>query len=319
MSRGKKWIVAALVLLVLGVLICAASYRAFGFDLGKLSTVKLVTKTYDVSEEFRSIRIDGDTEKISFVLSRDGSCSVVCLEEEDDPHQVSVQGDTLRIERNVRQKAHINFGIMTERPAITVYLPETAYEALTVDADTGDVEVPAELCFVSISVTLDTGSVRCQASAEGDISIRTDTGRITVSDLTADGMKLASDTGWIEAANVDVRGDLEITEDTGRVTMDHVTCRNFTSRGDTGDLVMTKVLASGEFNLERSTGDIEFKDCDADTIVVITDTGDVFGTLLSDKVFLTRSDTGRIQVPETITGGTCKITTDTGDIRIEIR
>ena len=33
---------------------------------------------------------------------------------------------------------------MTERPAITVYLPETAYEALTVDADTGDVEVPAE-------------------------------------------------------------------------------------------------------------------------------------------------------------------------------
>jgi hypothetical protein len=40
--------------------------------------------------------------------------------------------------------------------------------------------------------------------------------------------------------------------------------------------------------------------------------------LLSEKVFITKSDTGRIDVPETVTGGKCKITTDTGSIRIYI-
>ena len=51
---------------------------------------------------------------------------------------------------------------------------------------------------------------------------------------------------------------------------------------------------------------------------VETDTGDVTGSLLSDKVFITKSDTGSIDVPKTVTGGKCEITTDTGDIKIEI-
>ena len=49
-----------------------------------------------------------------------------------------------------------------------------------------------------------------------------------------------------------------------------------------------------------------------------THTGDVSGNLLSDKVFITETDTGRIDVPKTTTGGKCEIKTDTGDIRISI-
>jgi len=45
-----------------------------------------------------------------------------------------------------------------------------------------------------------------------------------------------------------------------------------------------------------------------------TDTGNVTGTLLSEKVFLVETDTGRINVPRTTAGGVCEITTDTGDV-----
>jgi hypothetical protein len=44
----------------------------------------------------------------------------------------------------------------------------------------------------------------------------------------------------------------------------------------------------------------------------------VKGSLLTDKIFVTQSDTGKVDVPETVSGGKCKVTTDTGDIRIEI-
>ena len=36
------------------------------------------------------------------------------------------------------------------------------------------------------------------------------------------------------------------------------------------------------------------------------------------KVFAPKTDTGKISVPQTTRGGTCKITTDTGDILVTV-
>ena len=319
MRKSGKWIITAIVLLVTGIVICGVSFGVLGFDLGKLSTVTYVTNTYDVSEKFQNISIDGDTENIKFVFSEEEKCRVVCFEEENDLHTVGVEDQTLTIEKKDRKGFWWNVSIATESPSITVYLPEKVYKELSIESDTGDVEIPKEFSFDTIDVNLDTGDMSCLASAEGDIRVRTDTGHITIADVTAAGMLLSSDTGKMELSDVKISGDLEIQEHTGKVVLENVKCRNFTSDGDTGSLVMTNVTASGEFNLERNTGDIEFHGCDAETIYVETDTGDVTGTLLTDKVFITETDTGSVDVPKSVTGGRCEISTDTGDIRIEIQ
>ena len=253
------------------------------------------------------------------VFSEEGKCRVVCFEEENDLHTVRVEDQTLIIEKKDRKGFWWNVSIATESPSITVYLPEKVYKELSIESDTGDVEIPKEFSFDTINVNLDTGDMSCLASAEGDIRVRTDTGHITIADVTAAGMLLSSDTGKMELSDVKISGDLEIQEHTGKVVLENVKCRNFTSDGDTGSLVMTNVTASGEFNLERNTGDIEFHGCDAETIYVETDTGDVTGTLLTDKVFITETDTGSVDVPKSVTGERCEISTDTGDIRIEIQ
>ena len=319
MGKSGKWIITAVVLLIMGIVICGVSFGVLGFDLGKLSTVTYVTNTYDVSEKFQNISIDGDTENIKFVFSEEEKCRVVCFEEENDLHTVGVEDQTLTIEKKNRKGFWWNVSIATESPSITVYLPEKVYKELSIESDTGDVEIPKEFSFDTINVNLDTGDMSCLASAEGDIRVRTDTGHITIADVTASGMLLSSDTGKMELSDVKISGDLEIQEHTGKVVLENVKCRNFTSDGDTGSLVMTNVTASGEFNLERNTGDIEFHGCDAETIYVETDTGDVTGTLLTDKVFITETDTGSVDVPKSVTGGRCEISTDTGDIRIEIQ
>ena len=319
MGKSGKWIITAIVLLVTGIVICGVSFGVLGFDLGKLSTVTYVTNTYDVSEKFQNISIDGDTENIKFVFSEEEKCRVVCFEEENDLHTVGVEDQTLTIEKKDRKGVWWNVSIATESPSITVYLPEKVYKELSIESDTGDVEIPKEFSFDTINVNLDTGDMSCLASAEGDIRVRTDTGHITIADVTASGMLLSSDTGKMELLDVKISGDLEIQEHTGKVVLENVKCRNFTSDGDTGSLVMTNVTASGEFHLERNTGDIEFHGCDAETIYVETDTGDVTGTLLTDKVFITETDTGSVDVPKSVTGGRCEISTDTGDIRIEIQ
>ena len=100
--------------------------------------------------------------------------------------------------------------------------------------------------------------------------------------------------------------------------MEDVQCRHLLSDGDTGDMTLRNVVVGKTLSIERSTGGITFDKCDAAEMVVKTDTGDVKGSLLSDKVFLAQSDTGRVDVPGTASGGTCEITTDTGHIHITI-
>ena len=319
MSTIKKWIIAALILLGAGVLLCGISFAVLGFDARKLNTVELETNIYEVSEDFLNITVKADIENITFVPSKDRICKVVCLEEKDNPHQVSVQGDTLTIGKNEKQKIQFfHFNVITESPKIEIYLPNMDYQTLSVDANTGDVDITKGFTFENISVMLDTGDVSCQADVRGDMNIETNTGHMILSEVSALGMKLTSDTGSMDITNIVLSGDMEIREGTGRVNMENVTCGNLTSKGDTGNLVMTNVIASGEFNIERDTGKIEFNECDAETIYVKTDTGSVTGSLLSEKVFITDTDTGNVDVPKTITGGRCEITTDTGNIKIRV-
>ena len=95
-------------------------------------------------------------------------------------------------------------------------------------------------------------------------------------------------------------------------------CKSLISNGDTGDITLKNVTATEKFLIERDTGDVNFENSDAYEIHVETDTGDVKGTILTEKVFITKTDTGKINVPQTHSGGRCEIETDTGDIIISI-
>ena len=75
---------------------------------------------------------------------------------------------------------------------------------------------------------------------------------------------------------------------------------------------------SEQISIKRSTGDVKFVDCDAMALEITTDTGDVRGNLLTDKIFICKSDTGSMKYPETTSGGICRVHTDTGDIKLSI-
>ena len=316
MRAHKKLFVFATVLLAAGVIICGISFAILGFDIRALNTLNLVTNEYEIDDDFEHISIRGDIESVVFAVSEEGKCRVVCYEDERDLHSVRVEEDTLTIDKQSAGGSFI--GIITESPKITVYLPGGAYGALLADADTGNITVPRGFTFASIQIKLDTGSIELSASAEGDIVLNTDTGGIDLRELSAGDIALSSDTGHIIVENVTVGGKLKAKTATGRQDITNATCVDLYSTGDTGSLYLTSVIASGEYHIKRDTGNVRFDGCDAEAIYVETDTGDVAGTLLTDKVFLTETDTGRVDVPKTIAGGSCAITTDTGNISVSV-
>lgn len=314
----KGWLIAAVSLVLVGAVLFAGVMIALDWDFNRLSTRRYETATHTITEDFTHISVTADTADIQLAPSEDDSVSVVCYEDVDFKHTVAVEGDTLVIQPTQSQKWYQHIGIGFDSPSITVYLPAGEYGDLTVNANTGDVYLPADVNFESVDIAVSSGDVACSAFVLGELKVKTSTGDISLKAVVAESIHLSATTGEIGMKTVET-GDLSVAVTTGEVEIYRVNCRRLTSIGNTGDILLRDVIATETFSIQRSTGDVIFDHCDAAELTVTTDTGDVEGTLLTDKIFITHTDTGRVDVPDTTTGGTCKITTDTGDIKISIR
>ncbi len=315
-GRTKLWLVIAFSLVLIGCIMFGGVMMALNWDFTKLSTVKYETNEYKLDGEFDSISIDTDTADILFVLA--DKPSVSCYEEKNAKHSVSVKDGTLRIELGKTKKWYDYIGIGFETSKITVYLPKTQLHALKIKGHTGDVEIPKDFLFESMDIAVTTGRVANCASTSGDMKIKTTTGGISMENLSAGTIKISVSTGKIIGKSIQCAGDMNIQISTGDVQLSDVRCKALVSDGDTGDLNLKNVIAEERLALTRSTGDISFDGCDASEIFTKTSTGSVKGSLLSHKIFIAESDTGRVDVPKSVSGGRCEITTDTGSIKITV-
>ena len=115
-----------------------------------------------------------------------------------------------------------------------------------------------------------------------------------------------------------IGGDADVEVTTGRVKLTALAARDVAVETDTGDVTLSGVIASGKLTVNTDTGSVRLDMSDAAEISIETDTGDVVGSLLTDKIFIAKTDTGRVDVPASASGGRCEITTDTGNIIITI-
>lgn len=312
------WLIVAASLVLIGAIIFGGLILALNFDFSKLNTNKIETNTHTVNDLFDSIVIDTDTSDITFLPSEDGECRVVCSEQENLKHSVEVLDGALTIKCEDTRKWYEHIGISFGGTRVTIYLSKAEYSSLSIDEETGNINIPSNFKFENININVSTGDVICSASTTEKLKIKTSTGDIKLENLSAGSLDISVSTGRVVALSVECGGDINLKSSTGDTTLTNITCANLTSVASTGKLTMNSVIASGKFNIESDTGDVRFEKCDAAEITISTDTGDVKGTLLSDKIFMVDTDTGRKDIPETTTGGKCKITTDTGDIKVQI-
>ena len=292
------WLCVAIAFILGGCAIFSVAMSKLGWDFTKLSTIKQVTNEYEVCESYRDISITAIDADVTLIPSQNGETRVVCLEDEKVQHSVSVKDGVLVIEAIDNRDWYNHIGFNFKKAEISVYVPAGTYGDLSIDTDTGDVEISGDFEFLHIDVSGSTSDVTNRATATESVKIEVSTGDVLVENIS---------TGW-----------LEISVSTGDTKIKNVSCDTFVTKGSTGDLDMANVLVSGKMSVNRSTGDVEFFGCDASEISIETDTGNVSGSLLTSKIFVTDTSTGKIDVPKSTTGGLCEITTSTGDIHITV-
>ena len=292
------WCILGTALISLGLICFLITMSSVGWKFSAIDGKLYTTNTHTLSGNVTDISLDLPEADISILPLETGEARVVCYEQEGLTHAVSLENGTLSITAD-DNRAWYDHILSFRGSSITIYLPAGTYSDFTLEADTVDVTLSKDFIFENIHISLTTGDVRSYASALTEINISTTTGDITLRDLTAPTITLSQNTG-----DADLQG---------------ITCHDLTSIGTTGDLEMEGVIAEGNLRVERDTGDVDFEGCDAGYISIQTTTGDIEGSFLTDKSFHTYSSTGDVRVPLGTTGGTCKLSTTTGDIEVFIK
>ena len=316
---GKKLLIGAISFVLICAVIFCGVMTMFKWDFTRLSTVKYETNVYSIDEEFSDISISTNTANIEIIPTRDPIAKVVCYEAVKLKHSTTVKDGELMVEFKDERKWYDHISLDFRTAKITLYLPKGEYGKLKINSSTGNVIIPEGFNFENIDISQTTGNVDCFATSNGDVKIKASTGDIKVEKGCVGSLSIEVSTGNILVSEIECAGDLNVKVSTGGAKLSNVNTNTIISSGDTGDISLKKVIAAEGMTIERNTGNVKFEECDAQELVITTDTGDVKGTLLSDKVFIVKSDTGSVKVPETTNGGTCKITTDTGDVKIEIK
>lgn len=313
------WLSIGGALMVLGALLFTVTMSLSKWNFAKLDSTKYEMSTYEIKDDFKNINVKVDTAKIEIKSSNDGKCRVECYEYEKARHEVYVESRSLDIEvKNTRKwYDYISF-FNFSTPKITVYLPQESYGDLNVDGSTGSVSVKEGFSFKNVNIAISTGDISFESNTRERLKLKASTGDISVKKAEVDRLDLFVTTGDIKLSNVKCAAGLEMFVATGKTYLSNVTCQNLISEGNTGDMSMQNVIASDKFDIKRSTGDVRFEKCDAGEIYIETDTGDVKGTLFGEKIFICRTDTGKVSVPKSTSGGKCEITTDTGNIKITV-
>ena len=128
----KKWLLAAGVAVLLGMIIFGGAMAMAKWDFTKLSAGGYETNIHHITEAFNGISVTTKISDITFAPSDDGMCTVVCYDREKVTHAVEVQDGTLVIRVVDSRKWYEHIGIHFGTSKITVYLPQEEYGALTV-------------------------------------------------------------------------------------------------------------------------------------------------------------------------------------------
>lgn len=281
---------------------------------------KYEERTVPVDGSFDSIHIDVRMTDVTLSPSPDETCLVELYELPEQRYSVAVQDGVLTV-RDDDAPWYKRLSLLSVGSAkVTVFLPEETYTRLTLEISTGDTKLSGPLVFDEVDIEGGTGDVSLSdLRCEGDVSVTLSTGDVELTGLSCENLIVTGSTGDDTLKNVTVAGGLSGVRSTGDRKMTGVSCGELTLTGSTGDDVLTDVISSDGFSIERSTGDIRLERCDAAELFLKTTTGDITGSLLTGKIFDASTDTGEVNIPEhDASGGSCKATAGTGDIRISV-
>lgn len=312
MSRTKKAVIAASIMIVAGIIIVISAFAVNGFrwpnvtvNLAHMTSepVNYIKKTVDIKDKFSSIEIKSASDVDVAVKKASGDTSYVEYYDcENLTHHVDVSDGVLRItaddSRNVA--FNVSIGLYTGAwPSVTVYLAGTEYDDLKIVTSSGDIDMEYYLLVGNIDIEASSGDVTVNGSNSDSLTIATRSGNIKIDSASSKDTRISANSGDVSLGDV-VTDNVDLKTSSGNITSGSIKAKRINGRA--------------------SSGDVMIRDCDASEINIMTNSGDVSIGIGSEMKYeyTTKTSSGDVNVPDSVKGadGKCNIETSSGDIDV---
>ena len=205
MKRSVKTaLLLSCALILLGAALFTGAAVYMGFDLTKASmTPLLATNTYDVTEDFTSIYVNGGECSVKLLPSDDDTCKVVILETKKIHHTVKVTDGSLSINRWDDRSWLDHFGLYLYPLEVTIYLPQKEFDSLDINVASGNIDMAADFSFQNIRLSSSSGTIELRNISCEELTANVISGSIILSDCYADTVDLKATSGYIGFFNCD--------------------------------------------------------------------------------------------------------------------
>ena len=317
MKDGTKIaLLAAGILLLLGVGAMIGGMRALRFDFTRLGTADPVTRTAEFTEPITDISLKGVHCETVLKPAPDGVCRVVFTGGEKLLLHASAESGTLTVSVEDGRKWYEMIGVFSFSDGLTVFLPEREYGSLTVELTSGSLEIPEDFVFSALTVQNVSGAVKLAASADR-LNVHTTSGAISVNGVRAKQAEIGSTSGSIRLSEVNAEETLTVETTSGSVTLEKCSAREIFACSTSGGIRLSEADAEDTLTVESISGGIRLDGGQAQKTEITSSSGSVKGTVTGEYLYDVRTSSGSISVPESGGSRLFRVTTSSGSVRIE--
>lgn len=299
----KITLVIALCCLVLGIGLYAAAVALtgqFSYSADIFDTTDSIIETKLVLEDFRSILIEDVECDLRLLPAEDGNVTVVYTDNNLYHHDLRVTDETLIITvRDVSTFWDHIFMVSTGKQEVTVYLPFSGLDRVSLDTVSGDVEIPEGFAIRTLSAGSTSGDISLTCAVSEQLTAGTVSGNIRLNGISPETMTLSSTSGNV---TLEASCPVELFVDTV-----------------SGEILLSEVTAEEFTDLSSTSGGIHLNDADSAALSASTVSGDITGTVPSVKHFRTDTTSGSVYVSESHSDAPVwELSTVSGNIHITV-
>ncbi len=298
-TKTKVLFIVAITLILVGLLTVGTVFLVAGDHLTRINTMPLIDRTCAIEQPFCAIDINVTDSDIEILPSSTAKPYVVFREAENGlvVHSLTVENQILKI-KEVDQRHWIDRIGVFETPKVKIYLPAASFDSLSICGSSTDVLIGSGCTFGSVAIDVVSGDVDFSADVRTECKITTTSGDVGLHGIEAKSVHCETTSG--EVALSACNGELVFVKTTS------------------GDVELDRV-GGQQLHTLTTSGDIVLFACDAQNLSLKTTSGDVEGSLTATKIFSVKTTSGDIELPDAAaTGGSCEITTTSGDVEIEL-
>ena len=323
MKKSKIILITiSLVCILIGAGMMAGAYFSMVNDASsQLAAAEFQEKTHTITEPFTKLNIQTISSSIEILPASDGTCRIVCDDNEKLYHSFSITESAQGVQLNINQHDdwqwyEMLYGLYrVDELKVQIYLPEAEYELLHANSASGDITVAPDFRFQTVDTYTSSGNTK-------------------LTDLHAGHLAVHSISGDLILRNLEMTEDAYIDSTSGFMQIENLKATNITTRSSSGGTALENISSnylratsvSGEIRVmgssfcdtsffETSSGNVEIvdSDCGEQTVEVIS--GNVTLQDVSGISLNARSSSGDISLWNTLYSNNVLCHSVSGEIR----